>query len=314
MSYSLQVKDEIIKTSYKKRDEIFAEITAVFRNSGNFSIVDDSLVFEVTTENPAFARRIFSLTKTYYKVNSNIVIIKSERFRHHNIYIIHIENKEVLRDITENMEIEYANGKHIYFKIPDFIISSEETKKAYVKGLFLSAGSISNPEKTYHLEVKTRSISIAQEVTKILEEYELKPKILKRNINYIVYIKEGENIKDFLGLVGAHNKLMDFENVRILKEMRNNVNRIVNCETSNLDKTINAGLRQVQEIELIQKTIGLESLPENLHDIAVLRLENENLSLLELSELTSDGVGKSGVNHRMKKISRIAEKIREQNR
>jgi len=312
MSYSLLVKDEIIKTSYKERDEIFAEITAVFRNSGNFSIIEGSLVFEVSTENPAFARRIFSLTKSYYKVNSNIVILKSERFRHHNIYIIHIENEEVLRDITENMEIEYANGKHFYFKLPNFIVSSEETKKAYVKGVFLSAGSISNPEKTYHLEMKTRSISIAQEVTKILEEYELKPKILKRNKNHIVYIKEGENIKDFLGLVGAHNKLMDFENIRILKEMRNNVNRIVNCETSNIDKTINAGLRQVKDIELIQNTIGLKSLPETLHEIAVLRLENENLSLLELSDLTTDRVGKSGVNHRMKKISVIAERIREQ--
>ena len=312
MSYSLQVKDEIIKTSYKERDEIFAEITAIFRNIGNFCIKDGNLVFEVATENAAFARRIFSLTKSYYKVTSHIVILKSKRFRHHNIYIIQIENKEVLKDITENMEIEYVNGMHYYFKLPDYFVSSEETAKAYVKGVFLSAGSISNPEKTYHLEVKTRCSTIAQEVTKILEEYGLKPKTLKRNNYYIVYIKEGENIKDFLGIVGAHNKLMDFENIRILKEMRNNVNRIVNCETSNLDKTINAGLRQVQDIELIQKTIGLDSLPETLYEIAVLRLENENLSLLELSDLTSDGVGKSGVNHRMKRITRIAEKIREQ--
>ncbi len=311
MSYSTKVKAEVIKIQDMNREEIYSEIVAIFRSSGNFVVENGAASFYILTENPAFARRIFSLAKSWYNLTTNIRIVKNKRFRQHNDYIVALDNMDILRDITENMEMEYAGGQHCFFSLPEFITGSEDKKRAYIRGAFLSAGSISNPEKTYHLEIKARDRIIASETASILESFGLNPKILKRSSWHVVYLKESEHIKEFLGIIGAHGMLMEFENIRILKEMRNNVNRLVNCETSNLDKTVNAGVRQAEDIKLIERTRGLASLPQTLREIAELRLENEELSLLELSQLTRNRIGKSGVNHRMKKISKIAEEIRE---
>jgi cell division protein WhiA len=311
MSYSLSVKNEAVKADCTDEDRIYAELTAIFRISGNFVQRQNITGFEVATENAAFARRVFRLVKRSYKTASSMETTKNKRLKQHHIYTARITNQDVLRDIAENMRIEYANGSHYYFRLPGYIIGDEEKKKAYIRGAFLASGSVSNPKKTYHLEITAKDMFIAQEIAGMLEDFGLNPKILGRRTSSVVYIKEGEHIKDFLGIIGAYNHLMEFENIRILKEMRNNVNRLVNCETSNLDKTVDAGVRQLEDIRLIDSTIGLKNLPETLFEIASLRLGNEDLSLLELSRLTKDGIGKSGVNHRMKKISQIASEIRE---
>ena len=311
MTYSIKVKSEIIRSVIPNEQEIYAEITAIFRMSGSYVKSGADICFEVLTENPAFARRIFSLVKSAHKITSDIRIIKNRRFGQHNEYVIKINNGDVLRDITENMEIGFLNGANCFFILPEFITENDEAKKAYIRGAFLAAGSISNPEKTYHLEIKARDRLLAEELSKLLGYFELRPRILDRNRSYTVYLKESDNIKEFLAITGAHELMMEFENIRILKEMRNTVNRLVNCETSNLDRTVDAGMRQIDDIRLIESTTGLSALLPSLREIAYLRLQNEGSSLSELSELTGGRIGKSGVSHRLRKITKIAALIRE---
>ena len=171
-------------------------------------------------------------------------------------------------------------------------------------------GSISNPEKTYHLEFVTHSEEYAVDLSKLINSYGLNSKVIQRKNSYIIYIKEGEQIVDLLNIIGAHSCLLELENIRIMKEMRNNVNRLVNCETANLSKTVNAAVRQVESIKLIQSQIGLQRLPKNLREIAELRLNYPDESLKELGEMLDPPVGKSGVNHRLRKIEKIAEELR----
>ena len=180
-------------------------------------------------------------------------------------------------------------------------------KRAYIRGAFLAAGSISNPNKSYHFEIVCRTENQARQLQEVINSFEMDAKIVERKKYYVVYLKEGAQIVDILNVMEAHVALMDLENVRILKEMRNSVNRKVNCETANISKTVNAAVKQVEDIVYIRDTIGLETLPDNLREIALLRLEHPELPLKELGMYLGTPVGKSGVNHRLRKISSIAE-------
>ena len=190
------------------------------------------------------------------------------------------------------------------------MVKDDEERRAYIRGAFIGGGSISNPEKTYHLEFVTHSEEYAVDLSKLINSYGLNSKVIQRKNSYIIYIKEGEQIVDLLNIIGAQSCLLELENIRIMKEMRNNVNRLVNCETANLSKTVNAAVRQVESIKLIQSQIGLQRLPKNLREIAELRLNYPDESLKELGEMLDPPVGKSGVNHRLRKIEKIAEELR----
>lgn len=194
---------------------------------------------------------------------------------------------------------------------PEFL-HTEQRKRAYMRGAFLAGGSVNHPEtSSYHLEIFSSSEEHNQSLCELMNEYGLRAKPLERKKGYIVYIKESEKITEFLSIIGAHQALLYFEDVRILKDMRNSVNRLVNCETANLNKTVGAALRQVENIRLIQRTIGLDQLPPKLRDIATLRLTHQDVTLKELGDMLEGGkVSKSGINHRLKKIDEIAEKIR----
>jgi DNA-binding protein WhiA len=196
------------------------------------------------------------------------------------------------------------------YRIQENMIKNEAEKRAYVRGAFLGGGSISNPERTYHLEFVTHSEEYALDLCKLINSFGLNSKVIQRKNSFIIYIKEGEQIVDLLNILGAHTSLLELENIRIMKEMRNNVNRLVNCETANLSKTVNAAVRQVESIKLIQNQIGLKRLPKNLREIAELRLNYPDESLKELGEMLDPPVGKSGVNHRLRKIEKIAEELR----
>lgn len=180
-------------------------------------------------------------------------------------------------------------------------------RRAYIRGAFLAAGSISNPTKSYHFEVVCRTKAQAGQLQEVINSFEMDAKIVERKKHYVVYLKEGSQIVDILNVMEAHVALMNLENVRILKEMRNSVNRKVNCETANISKTVNAAVKQLEDITYIRDTVGLETLPDNLREIALLRLEYPEAPLKELGTYLSTPVGKSGVNHRLRKISSIAE-------
>ncbi|MGI5997638.1 MAG: DNA-binding protein WhiA, partial [Lutispora sp.] len=208
---------------------------------------------------------------------------------------------------------ETAKGNRINNRIPNSIVKKDCCKRAYLRGVFLGGGSISAPEKTYHLEMVTSNETYAKDIKNLINSFGLNAKIVLRKDYFVVYLKEGENIVDFLNIIGAHSALLDLENVRIYKEMRNNVNRLVNCETANLSKTVNAAMRQINNIKYIKEHMGLNKLPKNLRDIAEARLLHQDASLKELGEMLSPAVGKSGVNHRLRKLDELAEQLKERN-
>ena len=195
--------------------------------------------------------------------------------------------------------------------IPDHILVERSCcKQAFVRGAFLAAGSLTNPEKEYHFEIALLSDELTSLIIKLIKDFDIEPKTVERKKYHVVYVKESQEIADLLILMGAHASLLDMENIRIIKDMKNRVNRRVNCETANLNKTVSAAVRQVSDIEFIEQTRGLKSLPDSLYEIAVLRLEQPDMALKDLGELLNPPIGKSGVNHRLRKISEIAEDIR----
>lgn len=207
---------------------------------------------------------------------------------------------------------DHKSGTPVFRDTVDgLLIQQSCCKRAYIRGAFLAAGSISDPEKSYHFEVVCQTMEQAKQLQEVINTFEMDAKIVERKKHFVVYLKEGAQIVDILNVMEAHVALMNLENVRILKEMRNSVNRKVNCETANISKTVNAAVKQLEDIIYIRDTIGLEALPDNLREIAELRLEYPEAPLKELGAYLSPAVGKSGVNHRLRKISSIAETERE---
>lgn len=184
-------------------------------------------------------------------------------------------------------------------------------KRAFVRGAFLSAGSISDPQKGYHFEIVCPSQEISGQLQEIIHSFHIDAKIVLRKKSYVLYVKEGAQIVDMLAIMEANVALMDLENIRILKEMRNSVNRKVNCETANINKTVNAAVKQIEDIRLLEEKVGLESLNEGLEEIARLRLQYPEATLKELGLMLNPQVGKSGVNHRLRKLSLLADDLRE---
>ena len=315
MSFSAKVKGEICRYTDVSKEEALAELSAIMKGSGTIAFSGKGLSFRITTENPSSARHIFTLLKEHFNIHSKLMVKKSNSLKKNNIYMVLIEEDMGVRDLLKRTGIfeEVEGVLNIDYKINWSLVETDENKRAYVRGAFIGGGSITNPEKTYHLEFVTHSEEYAIDLCKLINSFGLNSKVIQRKNSFIIYIKEGEQIVDLLNIVGAHTSLLELENIRIMKEMRNNVNRLVNCETANLSKTVNAAVRQVESIKLIQSSIGLQRLPKNLQEVAELRLSYPDESLKELGEMLNPPVGKSGINHRLRKIEKIAEEIRSGN-
>jgi len=274
-----------------------------------------SVTFKVITENPAIARWIFKNLKEFFDIHTKLLVKKSNSLKKNNIYMVLIPEEIDVKGFLQELGIIEKDGLfNIHYGVPEEIIKNEDCKRAYIKGAFLGGGSISNPEKTYHLEFVTHDEDYANELSNLINSYKLNSKVIQRKNSFVIYLKEGEQIVDLLNIIGAHNALLELENIRIMKEMRNNVNRIVNCETANLSKTVNAAVRQVESIKLIESEIGLDRLPKNLKEVARIRLEFPDESLKELGAMLNPPVGKSGVNHRLRRIEKIADELRKEGR
>ncbi len=314
MTFSSITKNEISKIVITNKCCQLALLSALIKMTGTVQIHGvNKIGVRLSTENASIARMLFSLLKSCFDINTRVVVRKNKHLKKNNNYTLYIDSEMGSLEILKAAGImqEGDKGLKLNYKLPHHLIKKSCCRKAYLRGVFLGGGSISDPEKTYHLELVTNSEDFAEDIKDVLNHYQLGAKVVERKGNYVVYLKEGENIVNFLNIIGAHNALLNLENVRIYKEMRNNVNRIVNCETANLDKTLNAALRQIENIKYIRDTIGLEKLPAGLAEIAELRLEYKEASLKELGEMMSPVVGKSGVNHRLRKLDQIAEKLKE---
>ncbi|WP_405102903.1 DNA-binding protein WhiA [Oceanobacillus sp. FSL H7-0719] len=308
MSFASEIKKELTAIE-SDIEEQKAELAALIRMNGIVSLSRDRYSLDVQTENAAIARRIYSLIKDNYEQPLEILVRKKMKLKKNNVYIVRMK-KNVFEFLNELKIIEEPH--QIIRNISPEIITDENTKRAYLRGAFLAGGSINNPEtSSYHLEIFNFHEEHNTSLSGLLNQFDLKSKTLERKHGHIVYIKEAEKITEFLSIIGAHNALFKFEDVRIVRDMRNSVNRLVNCETANLNKTIGAAFRQIENIKLIERTVGLDQLPEKLQEIAILRMEHEDVSLKELGELVGNGrISKSGVNHRLKKIDEFADKIR----
>jgi len=193
---------------------------------------------------------------------------------------------------------------------PKKLYRDPESKRAFLRGAFIASGSFTDPQKSYQFELVTQHRWQAEELRELMADFGIHAHIMERRDRFVVYLKDGSAIVDILNVIGAHKALMEFENIRILKEMRESVNRKVNCETANIEKAVKAAGKQLEDIELIRRQIGLENLPENLQEICNVRLRNPEMGLSELGNLMTPPLGKSGVNHRFRKLSQMAEEIR----
>lgn len=316
MSFSAEIKNEIARSDTDKKCCALAEIAGFIRVSGAIRLVGGrKLELKLSTENPAVARYVKTRLKSYFGVGTDLSIGQSTLLRKGHIYELKVSAEDNSEQILRETGILRVREGCNYFPddISTELVKSKCCRRAYLRGAFLGSGTISDPEKGYHLELNCNSESLANDFRKLINGFGFKAKVTARRNNYIVYLKEGEQISDFLALLGAHNHVMEFENVRIVKDLRNKTNRIVNCENANLDKTIDSSARQLADIRTVQESKGLEILSPKLRETARLRLENPEASLIELAEMSDPPLKKSGINHRFQKIAEIARKL-EQNR
>lgn len=311
MSFSMEIKRELTRIENSDICCKEYELTGIIRSGIALKKNNGKPRLLFITENASLSRHLYARVKELYKNGPDIFMLKTRRFRTHTVYRLEFTHLLVdeMETVLKKMGISLAeNGEELSYE--NIEIKNRCCKRAYLRGCFMATGSISNPDRSYHLEITFPDLLLALEYIALLKEFGVDSRHIVRKGHYLVYLKEGQEIVDFLNVIGAHNALMKLENIRIMKDMRNQVNRIVNCETANLEKTVNASLRQVDNIRFISETRGLESLPENLREIAELRLENPDVSLAELGQMLNPILSKSGVNHRLKKIDNIAESIR----
>lgn len=314
MSFSSTIKEELSKHIGNARHCKLAEIAAIINMCGRMEFDEQKNRYGlmIHTENSSVARKYFTLLKKTFNINVEVATKKGRQLKKKRIYEVYVLRKDDVYKVLSACHL-LEEGK-VCHRIDPLLVGSTCCKRAYIRGAFLAAGSMSDPAKTYHLEIADIHRSHSEQLRQMIEQFELDAKIILRKKYFVVYLKEGTQIVDFLNIIEAHVSLMELENLRILKEMRNNVNRIVNCETANLNKTVSAAVKQVSDIEYIRDTVGLNTLIEPLEELALLRLEQSEASLKELGEMLSVPVGKSGVNHRLRRISQYAQQLRDQRR
>ncbi len=297
-SFSQKVKEELKEKIPKARHCQIAEISGIFQCLGWVEETGDKKkIVKISIENLTVREKYFILVKKAFSYT-----LKSQGT------ILVLEDQDEVKVFCDALKLFY--GKKLVY---ERIVQRDCCKKAFLRGLFMGSGSVSSPKAEYHLDMSFSDPEKAEEVMKFMAAFEIESKVAKRKKNYIVYLKEGDSIVSFLNVIGAHIAMMELENVRIYKEVRNSVNRQVNCETANLSKVMDAAVQQIENIQYIRDTMGFDALPDSLQTLARIRLENPDVSLKELGMMLDPPLSKSGVNHRMRKLREIVEEHRSAN-
>ncbi len=307
LSYAKSCKNELARLETEQTCCERAELAAFIHMSGTLSLQSD-VSLQLNTENPAIARRIFSVFKNRYGEEMDIVMHKKTRLQKGNSYLLKLTGRETVSYVLSDLGIT-KQGFEFITGIAEQVIKNRCCKRAYLRGAFMARGSVANPESSYHLEITADYEEYLDDLIEIMQYFDLTPGKLARKKEYVSYIKDSEQISEFLNIIGAHKTLLDFENIRVMKGMRNKINRLVNCETANLQKTVVASLRHIKNIQTIDEKMGLTKLPQSLQEVAIKRVKYPEANLTELGELLEPPVGKSGVNHRLRKIEKIADKL-----
>lgn len=313
MSFAGETKNELSRVEVEKKCCMLAEISGFLRVSGSIRLAGlGKLRLVVTTENPAVARHYKRLIKEYFQVDTELEVEDCPPPKKGHQYSLTIgpemRSEQILRE-TGILLVREGNN-YISDGIYSDLIRTKCCRKAYMRGIFMGAGTMNDPEKSYHLEFVCNSRNLANDLKKLINTFvDLTAKVVERKEQYIVYMKKAEYISDTLGLMGAHTQMLEFENVRIKKELMNETVRITNCDSANTDRTLDASQKQIENIRKIERLKGLDALPEKLKQAALMRLEYPEANLTQLGELMDPPMKKSGINNRLRKIEEIANKL-----
>ncbi|MDO5134932.1 MAG: DNA-binding protein WhiA [Eubacteriales bacterium] len=313
MSFSGMVKEELSKRVGQARHCQIAELAALYSACGRLQKGQDGdFVLHMQTENKAVARKCFTILQKTFNIKAGVSVHESGPLKKNGLCCVTVFEPEQAKKVAEAVKLTVDGSRGEALRLRNSLVIQQNCcKRAFIRGAFLSSGSISDPQKGYHFEIVCADEERAEQLQKIIRSFHIDAKIVLRKKSYVVYVKEGSQIVDILAIMEANVALMDLENIRILKEMRNSVNRKVNCETANINKTVNAAVKQVEDIKLIESRAGFDSLSEGLEEIARLRLQYPEATLKELGMMLNPQVGKSGVNHRLRKLSILADELRE---
>ncbi|MBX6353080.1 MAG: DNA-binding protein WhiA [Thermoflavifilum sp.] len=308
MSFAAQTKKELTQVQASPCCQM-AELEAILALNGCVREADGALVVDVETENVATARRIYTLLKDALGLRPEVLVRRKMRLKKNNVYAVRVGGGQ-MEKLLQAFGAAAPSGPG-RLDIHPAARRKSCCRRAWLRGAFLAAGSVNDPgSHSYHLEISAGSAALAAYLQRLMNAYDLRAKVIQRKRGHVVYLKEGEKIVEFLRVIGAHQALLRFEDVRILKGMRNQVNRLVNCETANLNKTIGAAVRQIEVIRYIDERIGLHNLPPHLREAAEMRLRYPEVNLQELTARLGHRVSKSGLNHRFRKLEEIADKLR----
>lgn len=311
MSFANEVKKEICQRRSGARHCLLAEMAAIFIKSGRLEQKDDAVCLRVETDQYLIAKRFFDLTRQAFGSQMQITIRAGHAMKQKK-YLLKLCSKQEVRRILQALKLEQVQGK-LYeqdLAVNEVLLMSSCCRRAFLAGTFLCCGTMITPEKNYHLEFVCSGPRQAEQLLAVMSFFELEPKMVQRKNNQIVYIKEGRQVADMLNIMQATVSLLEYENIRIKREIRGNINRKVNCEAANISKTVAAALDQIHDIELIRDTVGLGSLSSELYETAMMRLAYPDTALRELGAMMNPPVGKSGMNHRFHKLKKMAEEIR----
>lgn len=314
MSFSSKAKEELVNDKLKKPCCRLAALSALVQMSGSLQLGGGGKKrLRLTTESYAVARWAVQLAKSLYPLETEILVRERKRLGKNRSFAILMSGEAVEQVLFDTgLMRRTEDGWSIEGGVPENLVEEECCRRSFLRGVFMGGGSVSNPNKGYHLEFVVRTERLANELCETLNAYDLNAKVVLRKGSNVVYVKESEKITDFLTLIGAHGALLDLENVRIYKDFRNHLNRQVNCETANISKTVNAAARQIENIQYLISHEVFKTLSPALRETAEVRITNPEATLSELGQMLSVPIGKSGINHRLRRLETIALELKSQ--
>ena len=311
MTFSSEVKAELASCVDKARHCRLAELAAIIGQSGRYDVQPDGeVILSVESENLLIASTAETLIREAFGIAPEVAVLASKDWRGLSGAVV-LNDPADVRRVLRGTKYMLENGVLLELRLPadGRVVQAECCRKAYLRGLFLCSGSISHPEKSYHFEITCEDPGRAAQAAELFMSFDIRAKTTVRKGLHVVYIKESEQIGDALRIIGAPRSLLKFENTRVLRSVKGDVNRQVNCETANLAKSVAASFEQVEDILLIDEKIGLANLPDTLREAAAARLENSDVSLAELGKMMDPPVGKSGMNHRFRRLRALAQSL-----
>jgi len=312
MSFSSDIKDELTKIAIKEENLKLSEFIGFMLVNAIVTRENGKFILKMSSESEYTIRRIFYILKSNYNIISKTNVEKPRIPGAQNVYHLKVQDPDDLKLIFNEKYFNLNEKLQIVLENKEFILDNEENEKAFLRGVFLGSGSLVNPEVRYHLELTVNNQENALFIKDVIESFDIQAKMIKRKKDYTIYLKVAESVSTFLIVVGSNRGTLKFEEARVIKEVRNNINRISNFENANFDKTLEASLMQIEDIKLIRKNRKFTKLPESLKETARLRLNFKEATLEEIGNMLNPPISRAGVNHRFKKIHEIAESLRKE--